>query len=432
MWWVRLRPTLVRVQTDELLAGLRRRWTHAGFPSYPVWIPLVMDGSAVAAGIGSIVQRAGEHPLLPVSALVLLALTPWFIDFFGVWVRWWAFAALVIVGTTTVMVVYPMEYDFAVYLLVLMAGHIGATDKLARSAAATASAGVVLVVLDRMGEFSGSKFWFAALVVGWDVGFMLQHQQRALEEQERNQSAREQRVVLEERQRIAREVHDVIAHSLSVTMLHLTAARRDLEEDGVDADVNEAIDALREAERIGRQAMGDIRRTVGLLGAPGPGPVAPAPDLSQVAALVDEFRAAGLSVVVEAMEAPDQLPAPLGLGVYRILQESLANVAKHAPRSSVRVSLRRTTTGLSLTVVNDRVEAGTLPRKEGDGSGVRGMCERAALLGGTVTAGPHAAGWRVHLEVPLDPPAEGDLDPDAETARCLPFGTHRRTLGGTT
>ena len=421
----RLRPTLVRVRTDEVLAGLKRRWTHAGFPSYPVWIPLVMDGSAVAAGVGSVVQRVGEHPLLPVTALVLVALTPWFVDFVGVWVPWWIFAAMVIGGTTTVMVVYPVELDFAVYLLVLMAGHIGATDRLAFSAAATASAGVVLVVLDRMGEFTGSKFWFAALVIGWDVGFMLQHQQRALEEQQRSQSAREQQVMLEERQRIAREVHDVIAHSLSVTMLHLTAARRDLEEDGA-AHVEEAVDALRDAERVGRQAMADIRRTVGLLGSPVPGPVAPAPDLADVPALVQEFRDAGVEVSYRSTVGGDALhalPAPVGLGVFRVLQESLANVAKHQPRAAVAVELHRVGDTLQLTVVNDlprRVD-GPAQEPDGLGSGLRGMRERAELLGGTLLAGADGAGWRVQLEVPLD----CDSSSGSAASRCLPFGGRR-------
>ena len=420
------------MQVQPWFDELRSRWATAGFPGYPLWIPLVMDGAAVAAAVGCVLQRVGEHPLLPVAALVVVGLTPWIVGFAGLRLHWALFAALVIGGTTTVMVVYPMEYDFGVYLLVLMAGHVGATDTLPRSAAATASAGAVLVVLDQLGEFSGSKFWFAALVIAWDVGFMLQHQQRALEEQQRSQAAREQQVVLEERQRIAREVHDVIAHSLSVTMLHLTAARRDLEEDGVDADVHEAIDALREAERIGRQAMGDIRRTVGLLGSPGPGPTAPAPDLAQVPSLVEEFRDAGLSVVVETMELPDDLPPPVALGVYRVLQESLANIAKHAPTATVRVRLVRGAGRLELTVLNDLPPRGPSTPRDGDGpgSGLRGMGERAELLGGTLTAGPDRAGWRVHLEVPVDAlTAAAGTD---EAARCLPFGTHRRPVGETT
>ena len=373
-----------------------------------MWIPLVMDASAVAAAVGSVLQRLGEHPLLPVTALVLVALIPWFAGFAGVKLPWPLFAALVIGGTATVMVLFPMEHDFAVYLLVLMAGHIGATDTLGRSAAAMASAGVVLVVLDQLGEFSGSKFWFAALVIGWDVGFMLQHQQRTLEEQQRNQAAREQQVVLEERQRIAREVHDVIAHSLSVTMLHLTAARRDLEEDGA-AHVPEAIDALRDAERVGRQAMADIRRTVGLLGSRGPAPSSPAPDLSDVPALVEEFREAGLELTFRTTVAADSVPAPTGLGVFRILQESLANVAKHQPRAPVSVELRQVEDELHLEVVNalltPRLDAPT-PEPDGLGSGLRGMRERAELLGGTLLAGPDGAAWRVRLEVPLGSPSD--------------------------
>lgn len=404
---------------------MRSRWAEAGYPAYPVWIPIVMDGAAIAAAVGCAIQRVGEHPMLPVTALVLVALTPWLVGFAGIRLSWPVFTALVLGGTIALMVLYPVEYDFAMYLLILMAGHVGATDTVLGSAVATAAAGVSLVVLQLLGELDGAGFWVAALVVGWDVGYMMQHQQRALEEQLRTQASREKQVALEERQRIAREVHDVIAHSLSVTMLHLTAARRDLEEDG--ADVGEAIDALRDAERLGRQAMSDIRRTVGLLGSPGPGPVAPAPDLGEVPALVEEFRGAGLDVVLDCSVTGEELPAPVGLGIYRILQESLTNVAKHQPRARVEVALLPVGATLQLTVRND---LGGAPAREPDGlgSGLRGMRERAELLGGTLSAGPvgpDGAAWQVHLEVPLAGPAAPETH---ASSRCMPFGLPRRPL----
>jgi len=402
---------------------MRRRWAEAGYPAYPTWIPIVMDGAAVAAALGCAVQRVGEHPMVPVAALVLVALAPWLVGFAGVRLHWLGFAALVVGGATALMVLYPVEYDFGMYLLVMMAGHVGATDTLLRGAAATALAAGSLVALDLAGELDGSGFWVAALVVGWDVGYMMQHQQRALEDQLRTQEAREQQVVLEERQRIAREVHDVIAHSLSVTMLHLTAARRDLEEDGA-VDVAEAIDALRDAERLGRQAMSDIRRTVGLLGSPGPAPLAPAPGLAEVPALVEEFRAAGLDVVLDDGVAAVDLPGPVELGIYRILQESLANVAKHQPTASTRVRLHGVGTALHLDVVNDLARTGQArDEPDGLGSGLRGMRERADLLGGTLSVGPEGTRWRVHLEIPVADPTRPD-----GASRCLPFGVPRRPV----
>ena len=132
------------------------------------------------------------------------------------------------------------------------------------------------------------------MVVSLDIGVVLRSQQLRLEAQSREYAVRERQAVLEERQRIAREVHDLVAHSLSVTMLHLTAARRDLEDGG---DTSEAVESLREAERVGRQAVSDVRRTVGILGSGGAEP--PAPTVEDLGALVAQFRAAGLDVDLE-------------------------------------------------------------------------------------------------------------------------------------
>ena len=98
--------------------------------------------------------------------------------------------------------------------------------------------------------------------MGWLVGYLMHTQRRLMIEQEGAQAALAEHAAGDERRRIAREVHDVIAHSLSITLLHLTGARRGLQQDG---DIDEAVDALEQAEQLGRQAMGDIRRTVGLL-----------------------------------------------------------------------------------------------------------------------------------------------------------------------
>lgn len=386
---------------DAPLEALHGRWQRAGFLDYPLWIPLVMDGSALLAAGAAVAQRAGTQPLGPSVLLVILAVAPWLACLTGAKPPWWSFATPVVAGSVGAMALYPVEFDFAVFLLVLMAGHLGATDTLAGSAAATMLAGAVLVGTEMAGEFGGSKFWFAALVVGWDVGFMLQYQQRRLEEQAATQSAREAEAALEERQRIAREVHDVVAHSLSVTMLHLTAARRDLEDDD-PASVAEALDGLREAERVGRQAMTDIRRTVGLLasgdGEPG---TSPTPGLWDVPALVEEFRAAGMTVDMLQDGAADQVPAAVALALYRVLQESLSNVAKHAPGAPARVRLAVGTDVVRLEVEN---QVGGLAPAGGFGSGIRGMVQRVQLLDGWLQAGGAGGTWRVLAELPVEVP----------------------------
>lgn len=215
----------------------------------------------------------------------------------------------------------------------------------------------------------------------------------------------------EERNRIARELHDVIAHSLTVSLLHVSSARLAVEENSADA-----VRALAEAERLGRECLAEVRQVVGLLrhdddgsssrpgSSPGPGASSrpgtlPLPGTAQLATLVGQFRTAGADVALDTDGDPAELTATVGLAVYRILQESLTNAVRHAPRTPARASL--TITAASAVLVVD--SAG--PPGSGTGSGLLSMAERAEILGGTCTAGPAAGGWRVRAELPLRPAA---------------------------
>ena len=274
----------------------------------------------------------------------------------------------------------------------MLVGHVGATEPLGTSLLATSLAAVALGALTLGDLVEGSAFWLAGLIVGGDIGVIIRYQQVRLDQERRTHRDHEAAAILEERQRIAREVHDVIAHSLSVTMLHLTAARRSLEEDR-EAGVDEAVEALRDAENLGREAMADIRTTVGLLGQE-PGVANAAPDLRDVPALVDDFRQAGLRVNLEIRGDAGAVPPNACLGLYRIVQESLANVAKHEPRSGADVMLDCGREEQHL-IVSNQLAAGSV-RKPG-GNGLRGMRERAELLGGTFHAGPKDGRWVVEV-----------------------------------
>ena len=227
--------------------------------------------------------------------------------------------------------------------------------------------------------------------------------------------------MLEERQRIAREVHDLVAHSLSVTMLHLTAARRDLEDGG---DTAEAVEALREAERVGRQAVSDVRRTVGLLGK-GAAVEPPAPTVDDIAGLVGEFRAAGMDVELMTSGELAQVPPATGLGLYRIVQESLTNVARHCPQTPATVTLDLASDPGRLSVRNRLPEDAT--RGPG-GSGLTGMAQRAQLLGASLSAGRLGSEWVVQVELP-----RGDTARDPSGRVCplprLVRGLPRASLG---
>ncbi len=208
-----------------------------------------------------------------------------------------------------------------------------------------------------------------------------------------------ERAAADERQRIAREIHDVVAHSLAVTMLHLTGARLALQRDPKEAE-----EALLEAERLGRESLAEIRRTVGLLAPEGTGTAAPMPAAADIPQLVREFEAAGLDVDFELTGDPCTLPAATGLGLYRVAQESLSNVVRHAPNTRTTMSLCVADEMVSLRVRN-RLASSTRAASADGGLGVRGMRERVTLLGGELRAGPDGDWWCVDVELPraVDP-----------------------------
>jgi signal transduction histidine kinase len=214
-----------------------------------------------------------------------------------------------------------------------------------------------------------------------------------------------------ERRRIAREIHDVAAHTLAVTMLQLTGARLLLQRTGGDP---RAIQALGEAERLGRQGLDDVRRTVGLL-ADGSETAssAPLPGSSDLEQLAADYRQAGLDLVLETRGGPGGLPAGVGLALYRIAQEALANVAEHAPGARVDLELE-VGSSARLRVRNgpSRPGAPAVRSEGGSGLGLVGMRERAELLGGTLAAGPEGDGWVVDCSVPL-PSSNGSGVPPA-------------------
>jgi signal transduction histidine kinase len=199
-----------------------------------------------------------------------------------------------------------------------------------------------------------------------------------------------ERAQAEERSRIARELHDVIAHSLTVSLLHVTSARLALDEDR-----EEAARALEEAERLGRQSLDEARHAVGLLRADGRSdPNMPLPGSVDVPALVERFRAAGADVRSTVTGDLSVLPGTVGLATYRILQESLTNALKHAPRASSVVAVTVDDRSVRLSVNTSG------PPGHGSGLGLVGMRERAESLGGRFSAGPGGSGWLVTAEIP--------------------------------
>lgn len=199
------------------------------------------------------------------------------------------------------------------------------------------------------------------------------------------------RAQAEERNRIARELHDVIAHTLTVSLMHVTSARLAVRDEPADA-----LRALEEAERLGRDSLDEVRHVVGLLRHPDAAdPAAPLPGSVDVPALIEGFRAAGANVHATIDGDLAALPGTVGLAAYRILQEALTNATKHAPAAHATVHLEVRPHAVCVNVDS----SGTPGR--GAGLGLIGMRERAQALGGTFTAGPGGTGWLVRAELPL-------------------------------
>jgi len=210
----------------------------------------------------------------------------------------------------------------------------------------------------------------------------------------------------EERSRIAREVHDAVAHSVSVMTLQIGGLRRQLGDLLNDRPAEH--DVLLGLERLGRETVEELRSLVGILREPGStgSSTAPVPSLSRAKDVVTDVRAAGLQVELEINGAPRELPRALDLSAYRILQEALTNVLRHAPGSTARVLLDYTHDGVDIRVANDgrgsSVVAPAALARDGGGHGLVGMRERAQMFGGTLEAGRSDDGFEVRAHLPTN------------------------------
>ncbi|NEA36921.1 sensor histidine kinase [Streptomyces sp. SID13031] len=203
-------------------------------------------------------------------------------------------------------------------------------------------------------------------------------------ETERNELAR--RAVIAERARIARDLHDVVSHAISVTVIQARGARRTLGHD--EEGVRRALDAI---EHTNAQALGDMRRLLAVLrDAEGDSPASPPPSLTRLDDLLDDVRRSGLDITLEDNGHGPDIPPGVDLSAYRIVQEALTNVLKHADAATVRIRLEYNADSLTLTVSDD----GTLPPTDGQppGHGLIGIRERVSVIGGEVEAGPAPGG----------------------------------------
>jgi signal transduction histidine kinase len=236
----------------------------------------------------------------------------------------------------------------------------------------------------------------------WTIGFAIGRQFQAADEAKeratRAERAREERAraaVADERARIARELHDVVGHSVSVMTVQASAVRRLLR-----PHQEKQRDALLVVEQTGREALAEMRRMVGVLRRPEEAPaLAPQPSLEYLNKLVENAREAGLPVELSIEGRPEQLSAGVDLTAYRLVQEALTNALKHAHARHAEVLVRYGDGHVELTVSDDGRGVGS---GDGGGHGLVGMRERVSVYGGELEAGPQAGGgYRLRAKLPL-------------------------------
>jgi signal transduction histidine kinase len=342
---------------------------------------------AVAAAAGLIVEGLlrGSGSAGAVIVLALVTALP---------LAWSSGAPLpALLGTTAGLLVCLavfQPYDVATAVLAVALYRVASLGDRRRSllvgaAAAALVVSIAVVVSDSVAANAAVRLGVivGALVIGDTV-----RSRRELREARRE---RDQRIA-DERLRVARELHDTVAHAL--VAINVSA--------GVAAHLRRDDDVLAEIMAVSAQALEDLRTTLGLLRETDePAPTGPALDLTSLAQLVDRVTAAGVQTDTEVELNGHVLPLAVGQAGYRIVQEALTNVMRHAPASHARVVLHVDGDALLIDVTDDGVVDSEACST--GGHGLLGMTERAAALGGQLSAGPAETGWHVHARLPLAP-----------------------------
>jgi signal transduction histidine kinase len=381
-----------------------------------VWWAHVAAALATAIGVFAAAGAAGAAAVAEVAAATVVTVAG-----FEVKARWPGLPSLVLaVWTCVPAVVVNLRGDSegSLFLVVVGAGFVALTEvdrrtRLAVGVVAVATPALIAVVIER--PFSW-PFWMIGIAFGWLSGEQMRRFRALVAELEATRERLAVQAVHVERRRIAADLHDLVGHSLTVVLLYLTGARRQLEDDPAAA-----AGALREAEEIGRASLAEIRRNVAALrDSDGGGDTAPTPGAADLEAIVDGFSAAGSPVGLQVEGDLATVEDIVGLVVYRVVQESLNNAARHAPGAVVAVTVAVAPGAVAVSVVNGGpvavggravagggpVVAGGGPVVAGGGSGggpgvgLIGMRERVEAVGGTLHAGPDGDGWAVRAQVP--------------------------------
>jgi signal transduction histidine kinase len=371
------------------------RFSHfARRHGFDVLIVLAAIAAALEVALRENPLRAPRTPLwfsVPAVVLVVLPLLARRRFPFAAPVALWLLAALLSFVDGR-LIVYANGVYVAGIAAAFLLGNLRDAVQARIGLAIVASSAAILIYNDpnhTPGEFIVIPLLF---VMAWLAGFALREraeQAEAAEERathaEREREAAARIAVAEERARIARELHDVVAHAVSVMVLQVGAVRHKLPQ-----ELEEDVDALRRVEEAGRTALAEMRRLLGAMRRDGDGfELAPQPGLDSLESLLEDIGRAGLPVRLHVDGDPFPLPRAIDLSAYRIVQEGLTNALKHAQASHADVTLRYRPDELQIEVRDDGCGAATV---DGLGHGLVGVRERVKIYGGEMTAATASGG----------------------------------------
>jgi signal transduction histidine kinase len=365
--------SLIRRRGDEALAGAITALALVEIGLIDESVGARLETAALAVTLGAAAARRVRAPLL--------------------------FLGLIVVASVVAAAQPSLPEVATLGLFVLLAVYSAAAHTSGRHAQLAGGLTVALYITDMAADSEGiyvEGIVFYALLFGlpWVAGRAVRRRrlsERTVEEEKAKTAA----AIAEERARIARELHDVVAHAISVIVLQARGGRRVLQAE--PADAGEAFSVI---ERTGQQALEEMRRLLGMLRASDEQlALTPQPSLKQLDRLVEQVQAAGLPVQVAVEGEPRELPPGVDLSAYRIVQEALTNALKHAGPARARVLLRYRTDELELEIADDGPGTGD---GSGAGQGLIGMRERVSVYGGELEAGRRpGGGYALRARLPL-------------------------------
>lgn len=396
-------PLLVMATPNGSLVPGRSHWVRSAPLKADEPTPAETYGFALAALAAAVVTLVFDHHGPVTVAMLTLALVPWALLVGGVRLPIWLFVIATIAPTAEIVVVE--EAGGPIFIAIAAVARVFSVTRslptrLATTAAALALAVAYGVVQEGSVSDTGVMYFVIGIGVGALAGYQLHRQRELTAELQWTYDRLNAAAAAEERRRVAREVHDVVAHSLTVVMLNVSGARKALAR---HPDL--AAEALDRAEQVGRESLDGIRRVVGLLREGDELATAPpVPIAADLYSIVEQQRQAGADIAIDVRGDLAAVEPLAGAALARITQESLTNAQRHAPGAPIHVDVSVTGERVALGITNGPGTRRPLDTSgERKGLGLLGMRERVEALGGTFAAGPNADGWQVTGWIPIAP-----------------------------